>query len=90
MDCLGEQRTDMTLSFAVGENIRMSKDRKKKRARNFAYHRSYNYCTKRKSVLFPQVIEAKDIYITYQVGVPFLGQSRACETTVSSHALSVS
>lgn len=77
----------MTLSCKVGENIRMPRDRKKEQG-IFAYRRSCNYCTKRKSALFPQLNEAT-LFITYQVGVPFLGQSRACGTTVSFQALYV-
>lgn len=52
----------MTLSYKVGENIRISKDRKRKEQGIFAYHRSCSYCTKRKSALFPQLNEAKAIY----------------------------
>ena len=82
------QRTDMTLSYKVGGKIlECRRTDKKEKSKEFSHTTAVVTIVQKKSALFPQLNEAKGI--TYQVGVPFLGQSRACETTVSFHALYV-
>ena len=89
LDGLGSKHTDMTLSYKVGKKILECRRTEKEKSKGFSHTTAVVTIVQKESQQYSRNLMKQKVSITYQVGVPFLGQSRACGTTVSFQALYV-